>query len=135
MLVMGLILLAGACGSEPPPTVAPTSAPTAAPTPTPTPELTLDSVLSSAGQGLAEMSTAKFQMIDELESGSQFFGMTLKNVEGEIKSPDSFRMLVNVETPNFGFVAIENDGGRGTGIHEVLQRRALGPTAFRAGAL
>ena len=107
VLVMGLMLLATACGSEPAPTVAPTSAPTAAPTPTPTPELTLDSVLSSAGQGLAEMSTAKFQMIDELESGSQFFGMTLKNVEGEIKSPDSFRMLVNVETPNFGFVAIE----------------------------
>ena len=107
VLVMGLMLLTAACGSEPAPTVAPTSAPTAAPTPTPTPELTLDSVLSSAGQGLAEMSTAKFQMIDELESGSQFFGMTLKNVEGEIKSPDSFRMLVNVETPNFGFVAIE----------------------------
>ena len=107
VLVMGLTLLAAACGSEPAPTVAPTSVPTVAPTPTPTPELTLDSVLSSAGQGLAEMSTAKFQMIDELESGSQFFGMTLKNVEGEIKSPDSFRMLVNVETPNFGFVAIE----------------------------
>ena len=107
VLVMGLMLLASACGSEPAPTVAPTSVPTVAPTPTPTPELTLDSVLSSAGQGLAEMSTAKFQMIDELESGSKFFGMTLKSVEGEIKSPDGFRMLVNVETPNFGFVAIE----------------------------
>ena len=107
VLLMGLMLLTAACGAEPAPTAAPTSEPTVAPTPTPTPELTLDSVLSSAGQGLAEMSTAKFQMIDELESGSQFFGMTLKNVEGEIKSPDSFRMLVNVETPNFGFVAIE----------------------------
>ena len=107
VLVMGLMLLAAACGSEPAPTAAPTSVPTVPPTPTPTPELTLDSVLSSAGQGLAEMSTAKFRMIDELESGSKFFGMTLKSVEGEIKSPDGFRMLVNVETPNFGFVAIE----------------------------
>ena len=53
------------------------------------------------------MTTAKFQMIDELESGSKFFGMTLKSVEGEVKSPDSFRMLVNVETPNFGFVEIQ----------------------------
>ena len=122
-LVMGFLFLVAACEAEPTPTVAPTLTPTAAPTPTPTAaptptptvtpsptprlELSLNDLLSKAGGELAEISTARFQMIDELESGSKFFGMTLKSVEGEVKSPDSFRMLVNVETPNFGFVEIE----------------------------
>lgn len=91
----------------PTPTVAPTPTPTVAPTPTPESDLSLSDLLPKAGEKLAEISTAKFQMIDELESGSKFFGMTLKTVDGEVKSPDSFRMLVGVETPNFGFVEIE----------------------------
>ena len=122
-LVMGFLFLVAACEAEPTPTAAPTPTPTVAPThtptvaptptptvtpsPTPEPELPLDDLLSRAGEKLAEISTAKFQMIDELESGSKFFGMTLKSVEGEVKSPDSFRMLVAVETSNFGFVEIE----------------------------
>jgi hypothetical protein len=98
-----VLALVSACGTQ----STPTSVPTAAPAPTTTPELTLDSLLSSAGGELAALETAKFEMIDELESGQKFFGMKLKTVEGTIKSPDSFRMLVNVETPNFGFVVIE----------------------------
>ena len=46
-------------------------------------------------------------MIDEFESGGKFFGNTLKSIDGEIKAPDSFRMLVDVVAPGFGFVQIE----------------------------
>ena len=70
-------------------------------------ELTLEEVLESGGEKLAAISTAKFQMIDELESGAKFFQATLKTVEGEVKSPDGARMLVDVEQPAFGFVQIE----------------------------
>ena len=71
------------------------------------PELTLDQLLESGGEKLAAVSTAKFQMIDEMQSGAKFFGQTLKTVEGEVKSPDGARMLVDVETVAFGFVQIE----------------------------
>ena len=46
-------------------------------------------------------------MVDEKESGAKFFGMTLKSLEGEVKSPDGFKMFVDVENPSFGFVVIE----------------------------
>ena len=96
VLVTGLLFLTAACETEP-----------VAPTPTPEPELSLGDLLSSAGQKLAAMSTAKFHMIDEMESGAQFFGTTLKTVDGAVKSPDSVRMLVDVEAPGLGFVEIE----------------------------
>ena len=70
-------------------------------------ELTLDQLLASGGEKLAAISTVKFRMIDEMESGAKFFGTTLKTVEGEVKSPDGARLLVDVETPAFGFVQIE----------------------------
>ena len=53
------------------------------------------------------MKTAKFIMIDETESGAPFFGTTFKSLEGQVKSPDSFRMLVSVVAPGLGFVEIE----------------------------
>ena len=96
VLVAGLLFLAAACEADPVP-----------PTPTPEPELSVSDLLSSAGQKLAAMSTAKFHMIDEKESGSKFFGTKLKTLDGEVKSPDSVRMLVDVESPGFGFVEIE----------------------------
>ena len=96
-LVMGLVVLAAACESEPVP----------APSPTPEPELSLDELLQSAGDKLAAITTAKFTMIDEMESGAQFFGTDLKTVNGEIRSPDGARMLVDVESAAFGFVQIE----------------------------
>ena len=99
VLAMGILFSAAACGAE--------SAPTPMPTPTPTPELTVNDLLLSAGEELAAMSSAKFQMVDELETGAKFFGMTFKSIEGEVKSPDSFRMLVNVVAPGLGFVEIE----------------------------
>lgn len=93
LLVMVSLLLAMACGG---------SAATDE-----EPALTLDQLIESAGEELAAVSTAKFQMIDEMESGAKFFGQTLKTVEGEVKSPDGARMLVDVETVAFGFVQIE----------------------------
>lgn len=96
LLAIGLLLVAAACGSEP-----------AAPTPTPEPELSLNEVLANAGAKLAAMSTAKFRMTDEMQTGQKFFGTTVKTVEGDIRSPDSARMLIDVEAPGMGFVEIE----------------------------
>ncbi len=90
-LVMGLLLLATACEAEP----------------TPKPEMSVDDLLSSVSEELAVMSSAKFQMIDELESGTQFLGMTLKRVEGEVTDPASVRMLVDVVHPALGFLELE----------------------------
>ena len=79
----------------------------AEPTPTPAPELSVGDLVSSAGEKLAAISTAKFEMVDEKQSGAKFFGNTLKTVTGEIETPDSVRMLVDVENPGMGFVEIE----------------------------
>ena len=131
LLVLGSLSALVACGSDPTPTVvsvstpavaptqmptsaptstptpAPTATPTPAPTPTPTSAPTMDDLLASVGEKLAAMSTARFRMIDETESGAPFFGTTFKSLEGEVKSPDSFRMLVKVVAPGLGFVEIE----------------------------
>ena len=76
-------------------------------TPAPVPDVDLGDLLSSAGEKMAAMSTAKFSMIDEKESGAKFFGTTFKSMETEVEAPDSFRMVVDVEAPGFGFVEIE----------------------------
>ena len=94
VFVVGLLFLAAACGGE-------------SATPAPEPELSVSDLLSSAGEKLAALSTAKFKMIDEKETGAKFFANTLKTVNGEIKAPDSVRMLVGVEAPGLGFVEIE----------------------------
>ena len=97
VLAMGLVVLAAGCGSEP----------AAAPEPTPAPELTLDELLQSAGEKMAAIETVKFAMIDENESGAPFFEQKLKTVNGEVRSPDGARLLVDVESAAFGFVQIE----------------------------
>ena len=79
----------------------------ATPTPTAEPELTVDEILSRVAENLAAMSSVRFSMTDETETGAQFFGQTLKSVEGEVSASDSMRMLVDVESPAFGFVEIE----------------------------
>ncbi len=76
-------------------------------TPTPAPTPTVSDLLSSAGGKMGAMSTAKFSMADETESGAKFFGTTFKSLEAEVKTPDSFRMMVDVVAPGFGFVQIE----------------------------
>lgn len=92
----------------PAPTPTPTAEPTPTPAPTPTPsaEEMLEALLSSVEASLAAMSTAQFSMVDETESGAPFFGTTFKSLEGEVKSPDSFRMQVKVVAPGLGFVEI-----------------------------
>ena len=70
------------------------------------PELSLDELLASTGEELAAMSSVKFEMIDEMESGAKFFGATLKKVEGEVSNPDSVRLLMDVVT-GLGFAKIE----------------------------
>lgn len=91
VLAIGFLFLAAACGGE--------SASTD--------DLSVDELLVSAGEELAAMSTAKVAMIDETDSGAQFFGTTFKSMEAEIKSPDGFRMLVEVVAAAMGFVEIE----------------------------
>ena len=76
-------------------------------TPTPTPAPVLRDVLTSAGENLAAMSSARFGMVDEKETGVKFFGTTFKSMEAEVKPPNSFWMLVDVVSPAFGFVQIE----------------------------
>ena len=104
-LLIGSLLLAAACESEPTPT--PTAAPTPTPTPAPTPTPSADDFIAAVGQNIAAMSTAKFGMIDETETGAKFFGTTFKSMEAEVEAPDSLRMIVEVVAPGFGFVAIE----------------------------
>ena len=94
-LTVVLLILAAACGTQ--------SEPTPAPTPTPD----LNDLLSKAGEKMAAMKSAKFGMIDETETGAKFFDTTFKKLEAEVKAPDSFRILVDVVAPAFGFVEIE----------------------------
>ena len=92
-LVVAFPVVAAACGGE------------SEPTPTPAP--VLSDVLTSAGERMAAMTSAKFRMVDEKESGAKFFETTFKSMEAEVKTPDSFRMLVDVVSPAFGFIEIE----------------------------
>ena len=85
--------LVAACGGE------------STPAPTPTPGVS--DLLTRTGESLAAMSTAKFSMVDETESGAKFFETTFKKLEAEVEAPDSFRMVVDVVAPAFGFVQIE----------------------------
>lgn len=93
-LAMGLLLLAAACGTDP------------EPAPEPEPEMSLEEVLARTGENLANLSTTRFQMIDENESGAKFFGATLKTVDGEVASLEGARILVEVESA-MGFAEIE----------------------------
>ncbi len=97
-LVTAFLFSAAACGGS--------SATDDAADATATPELSLDELLSELGGNLAGMETVKFGLVDEYESGAPFFTMSLKSLEGEIKAPASFRMVVKVENPGFGFVEI-----------------------------
>ena len=90
-MAMALLLLAAGCSGESEPEE---------------PEVALDELLANTGEELAAMSSAKFEMIDEMESGAKFFEATLKKVEGEVSNPDSVRLLVDV-VAGLGFAEIE----------------------------
>ena len=104
-LLAGSLLLAVACEGEPPPS--PTAAAEPTPTPLPTPTPSAEDFIKAVGQNVAAMSTAKFGMIDETETGAKFFGTTLKSMEAEVEAPNSLKMIVEVVAPIFGFVVIE----------------------------
>ena len=72
ILLLGLLMLGAACGSGGEPEAESVDEPTA----TPMPEITLDELVASAEEKLAAISTVKFEMVDEKESGQEFFGMT-----------------------------------------------------------
>lgn len=91
-LLVLLLLATASCGEDAPPE--------------PAPEVDLEAVLTDAAENMAAMSTMRFSMVDEMESGAQFFGTTFKSLEADIKAPDSFSMVVDVEAPGFGFVEI-----------------------------
>ena len=93
VLMVVVLFSAAACAGEP--------------EPEPAPDVDLADLLSRAGENLAATSTLEFNMVDEKESGAKFFGTTFKSMEAEIEAPDSFRMVVDVEAPGFGFVEIE----------------------------
>ena len=103
--------------SAPAPSPTPTPASTSTPEPTPTPAPTATSEPTPAPQAgdflvalatnIANMSTAKFSMIDETETGALFFGTTFKSMEAVVETPNSLRMMVDVVAPGFGFVEIE----------------------------
>lgn len=91
-LMLGLPLLAATgCGGA---------------TPTAEPELTLEEILERTDEHLLSFQTARFQMIDEMESGTKFFGQTLKSVDGKVQAPDRTDLKVDVESPALGFVQI-----------------------------
>ena len=81
VFVMGVLFLVAACGGE-----------SATSAPTPEPELSVNDLLSSAGEKLAAMSTAKFKMIDEEESGAKFFGNTLNRQDPCCPRPGARRL-------------------------------------------
>ncbi len=97
VLAMGVLLLASACQSEQ----------AAEPAPTDPAELSVEELVASVADGLAAMTSAQFEMIDELESGAKFFGTTFKSMEAEVRSPDRVRMVVNVVAPGLGFAEVE----------------------------
>ena len=93
-LVIVLLLLASACAAGP------------TPTPTPEPEMSVEEVLERTSAHLVSFRTARFQMIDEMESGAKFFAQTLKSVDGHVQAPNRTQMVVDVESPIMGFLEI-----------------------------
>jgi lipoprotein LprG len=102
ILALGiLILLVAACSqAETPKTAVPTSTPTSTPTPTitPTPTPSPAEILSSSGDAMLEMKSARFILLREGEPvsfGGQV-GMTFSEASGEYQAPDRVRAEVKV---------------------------------------
>ena len=134
VLMIAALILAAACSGEAPPTpvatatpapppdpdpsptpvpdptATPEATPTAVPVPTatqaPTPEPELEDFLIGVAANIAVLSSVKFGMVDESETGALFFGTTFKSMEAVIETPNNFRMMVDVVAPGFGFVEI-----------------------------
>ena len=63
--------------------------------------------LIDVAANIAVLSSVKFGMADETETGALFFGTTFKSMEAVVRTPNDFRMKVDVVAPGFGFVEIE----------------------------
>ena len=96
LLASGVLLLGAACQSQPADPADPASE-----------ELSVEELLSSVAAELDAMTTAQFGMIDELESGAEFFGTTFKSMDAEVSSPDRVHMRVDVIAPGLGFAQVE----------------------------
>ncbi len=101
----------------PVPTAAQQTVPTRIVEVTAIPDLTQDPVvsglLSSVGEKLAAISTMRFRLVDEGESGATLLGGTLKSMEVEVEAPSSFSVAAELEAPALGtvqvsMVAVEN---------------------------
>ena len=102
VLMFAGLLLVAACGDEPAPTTT-----TVAPTTTTTSPPTVEDVLATVGERVAAMSSARFSMVDETDTGAPFFGTDFESMEAVVQTPNDFRMLVEVVAPAFGFVEVE----------------------------
>ena len=108
-LALCAVLIVVACQSSPDAVPRPQLAPTATwePTPAAPREVTADDLIRQAAVQLAAVRSARFDMVDEDETGAEFFGTTVRSMEAEVQSPDSVRLLLSVVAPALGFVKIE----------------------------
>ncbi len=100
-LAVVFVLATGACGGEAEP-----DAPEADPTTTTTEALSAEAVLKGAAEEIATLSTTKFTMVDENETGAKFMGTTLKRLNAEVEEPDRFKLAVEAQSA-LGFVRIQ----------------------------
>lgn len=81
-------------------------------TPTPTTTtvaLTAEDILSAASETIANMSTAKFKMVDETGTGQKFYGMTFISMEATVEDPDSLDVSIEGES-SVGFIGFVKIG-------------------------
>ena len=100
-MIVGLgaasLLSAGGCADAPDSTTAPTTAEA----------MGVDEILAASGEKMSAMSTVRFGMVDETETGAPFLGTDLKSMEAVVETPNNFRMAASVVAPAFGFVEAE----------------------------
>ncbi|MDE0267891.1 MAG: LppX_LprAFG lipoprotein [Acidimicrobiaceae bacterium] len=97
-----LMFLGAACGGE-------SAESTESPTPTSTTTtlaLSAADYIAAVSESVAGISTAKFTMVDEKESGELFYGMTFKDMEATIQDPNSLDIIIRALNPALGFVEV-----------------------------
>ena len=100
------LLVAAGCGEEPAPTTTTTTTTIATTTTLAIDQMAVEDILTEVGENVAALSSARFSMVDETETGAPFFGTTFQKMEAQVKAPNDFTMLVDVVAPAFGFVQV-----------------------------